>query len=98
MGLGMGFAMANQLMHNMPQAQAGPGGQPPPPAAGPMFHIAENGQTLGPFNAAQLQQGIAEGRITTATMIWTAGMANWQPAGQVPQLAALFGPPPPPAP
>jgi membrane protease subunit (stomatin/prohibitin family) len=98
MGLGMGFAMANQLMQNMPQAQAGTAGPPPPPAAGPMFHVAENGQTLGPFNLGQLQQGAAEGRITAATMVWTAGMAGWQPAGQVSVLAALFGPPPPPAP
>ena len=82
MGLGMGFAMANQLMHQMPQAQAGSAGPPPPPpAAGPVFHVAENGQSLGPFNLAQLQQGVAEGRVTAATMVWTAGMAGWQPAG-----------------
>ena len=98
MGLGMGFAMANQLMHQMPQAQAGSAGPPPPPAAGPMFHVAENGQSLGPFNLAQLQQGVAEGRVTPATMVWTAGMAGWQSAGEVSVLAALFGPPPPPAP
>jgi membrane protease subunit (stomatin/prohibitin family) len=99
MGLGMGFAMANQLMQNMPQAQAGgPAGPPPPPAAGPVFHVAENGQSLGPFNVNQIQQAIAQGRITPDTMVWTAGMAAWQPAGQVPPLAGLFGPPPPPAP
>ena len=99
MGLGMGFAMANQLMQNMPQTQAGgPAGPPPPPGAGPVFHVAENGQSLGPFNAAQIQQGIAQGRITPDTMVWTAGMAAWQPASQVPGLASLFGPPPPPAP
>lgn len=99
MGLGMGFAMANQMMQNMPQAQAGgPVGPPPAPSAGPMFHVAENGQSLGPFSVAQLQQNIAQGRITPETMVWTAGMAAWQPAGQVPPLAGLFGPPPPPAP
>jgi membrane protease subunit (stomatin/prohibitin family) len=99
MGLGMGFAMANQMMQNMPQAQAGgPAGPPPAPAAGPVFHVAENGQSLGPFNVVQLQQNIVQGRITPDTMVWTAGMTSWQPAGQVPPLAGLFGPPPLPAP
>jgi len=99
MGLGMGFAMANQMMQNMPQAQAGgPAGPPPVPAAGPVFHVAENGQSLGPFNVVQLQQNIVQGRITPDTMVWTAGMTSWQPAGQVPPLAGLFGPPPPPVP
>jgi hypothetical protein len=43
---------------------------------------------------------IAQGRITAQTVVWCQGMAGWTPAGQVPQLVALFGsmpPPPPPA-
>jgi membrane protease subunit (stomatin/prohibitin family) len=97
MGLGMGFAMANQMMGGMNQAGAG-AAAPPPPA--PMWHIAVNGQTQGPFTPQQMEQGVSAGQLTPETLVWSAGIGNWTPAGQVPQLAPLFGqaPPPPPPP
>jgi len=100
MGLGMGFAMANQMMGGMGQA-AGQAAPPPVPAAA--WHIAVNGQTQGPFTASQMADGIKSGQVTASTMVWSAGMSGWTPAGQVPQLASLFSvspppPPPPPAP
>lgn len=94
MGLGMGFAMANQLMQ---QQAPGFGGPPPPPAA-PVFHLAIDGRTEGPFGLAQLARDIAGGKLTPQTLVWTAGMASWTPAAQVPQLAAYFAPGPPPPP
>lgn len=99
MGLGMGFAMANRM------AQSGMGGAtvapPPPPQAA--WHIAANGQTQGPFSPQQLAGGISSGQVTPSTLVWSAGMQGWTPAGQVPQLASYFSagstpPPPPPAP
>ncbi len=59
-------------------------------------HIAENGQSVGPFNAAQLSEAVAAGRLRPESLVWSAGMAGWLPASQVPALAALFqsGPPP----
>ncbi len=99
MGLGMGFAMANQMMQTAGQAGA-PGMAPPPPPMQTVWHIAVNGQTTGPFTAQQLQQSIATGQVKNDTMVWTNGMAGWQPAGQVPQLSGMFAaspPPPPPA-
>lgn len=99
MGLGMGFAMANQMMGGM--NQAGAGAVPPPPPA-PVWHIAVDGQTQGPFSPQQIQQGASAGQITPETMVWSNGLGSWTPAGQVPQLSPLFGqappPPPPPAP
>jgi len=101
MGLGMGFAMASQMMKGAGQADVAPTGMTPPPPPGAHWHVAVNGQTQGPFTAAQLAEGLAAGRITNATLVWTSGMAGWTPAGQVPQLAAhLAGaasPPPPPS-
>jgi hypothetical protein len=58
-----------------------------------MWHVAMNGQSQGPYGAEQVASGIAAGQITPATLVWTAGMANWAAAGQVPQLAGAFGPP-----
>ncbi|HUW00716.1 MAG TPA: SPFH domain-containing protein [Acidimicrobiales bacterium] len=100
MGLGLGLAMANQMSNQMgamggQQPQAAPAGPPPLPAQ-QMFHIdAGNGQQAGPYGVAQIQQGAANGQVTAETLVWTAGMAAWTPAGQVPALAAIFAAPPP---
>lgn len=97
MGLGMGFAMANQMMQGA--GRAGAAAVPPPPPGG-VWHITAEGQTQGPFTLAQLAQAIPAGQVTSMTLVWTAGMAAWTPAAQVPQLSGYFGaaPPPPPAP
>lgn len=100
MGMGMGFAMANRMV----QAGAPTGGMsapaPPPPPQQASWHLAVAGQTQGPFVAEQLASGIASGQVKASTLVWSAGMAGWTPAGQVPQLAGLFAssPPPPPPP
>ena len=97
MGLGLGMAMASQMMRGFGQAAAS-GAAPPPPPAATMWHVTSNGQTLGPFSAEQLAQAVGQQQVTPATLVWSAGMAGWLAAGQVPQLAPLFGPPPPPPP
>ncbi len=94
-GLGMGMAMANQMVPGMQPGGAIAAAPPPPPAA---WHIAENGQTVGPFDLAGLTQAATAGRLTATTMVWSAGMAGWTAASQVPALANLFAPPPPVAP
>ncbi|HRX85840.1 MAG TPA: SPFH domain-containing protein, partial [Phycisphaerae bacterium] len=71
MGLGMGFAMANRMM----QPQGGAPGMappPPPPPAGTTFHVTINGQTSGPFNMAQMTDGIAHGQVKADTLVWSA--------------------------
>ncbi len=101
MGLGMGFAMANQMGAAMGQGMLGGQGQPqaaPPPPPPAAFHIAVNGQTTGPFDLGALSAQAQAGTFTRETMVWRAGMAGWTAAGQVPELAAAFGPPPPPPP
>ena len=95
-GLGVGFALANQLARGpAPGAAAGPAPPPPPQH---LWYVAEGGRSLGPFAAPQLAQLAAAGRLTAATMVWRAGMAGWQSAGEVAELAALTAPPPPPPP
>jgi len=97
MGLGMGFAMANQMVNSPAMAPAAAAAAPPPLPAG-AWHIAVNGQTQGPFTLQQVAQGIAAGQVAAATQVWSAGMPQWAPAGQVGQLAGLFAPAPPPPP
>ncbi|MEY2725087.1 MAG: hypothetical protein RLZZ458_954 [Planctomycetota bacterium] len=94
-GLGLGMALAGRMLQPGFGAQGGafPPAPPAPPAA---WHVATNGQSHGPFSAEQIQSGIAAGQISRTTLVWTAGMAAWAAADQVPQLAAAFGPPAPP--
>jgi hypothetical protein len=45
----------------------------------------------GPVAEDEFVRLIRQGAITRETMMWTAGMTEWRPAGQVPNVAALFG-------
>ncbi len=92
-GMGMGFAMANQMGQTMSGQQ---GAQTPPPPPG--FFVALAGQQTGPFTMDILKQKTAAGEITKDTLVWKTGMAQWIPAGQVPELTVLFNDMPPPVP
>ena len=46
----------------------------------------------GPVERDQLKSA----GVTARTMVWREGMSAWTPAGQVPELADLFGNEPPP--
>jgi membrane protease subunit (stomatin/prohibitin family) len=106
-GLGMGMAMTNS-MGGMFGGQAGPGGPAPgaAPAAGPpppvpvavAWHLAENGQSVGPLTGPQLAQAVAAGRVSRTTLVWSAGMSAWAAAADVDALAGLFATQPPPVP
>ena len=50
------------------------------------YYVDGNNQQQGPIDAAQLP---AFG-VTTKTLVWCEGMANWQVAGEIPELASLF--------
>lgn len=94
MQMGMGMAMAGQMANQMGNALGGQAAPPPMPSQA-VYHVDQNGQPAGPYNVTQIQQGVAAGQVTAQTLVWTAGMAAWTPAGQVPALAALFTAPPP---
>ncbi|MFY0619655.1 SPFH domain-containing protein [Shimia sp.] len=114
LGMGMGMAMAQQMATQSAQAQPGPWGArpaatqaptaqptsaaPPPPPVEHVWHIAENGQTKGPFSKAALGRMATAGDITRTTHVWTAGQDGWKHADDVAELAQLFTvlPPPPP--
>ncbi len=98
LGLGLGLAMAGRMM-NMP---GGFGGAPvgaapvPPPLPSSTWHIAVNGQTQGPFDVEQVQQGIAVGQVTAKTLMWAPHLAGWTAAGEIPELRPAFQQPTPP--
>ena len=98
MGMMMGVQLGQQAGHMMgslpPTGQAAP---PPMPSAPVQFHIALNGQQLGPFPVQVLQQMIPARTFDAATLVWRQGMAGWQAASTVPELAVLFVPTAPPS-
>ena len=96
-GMMMGGAMGQQMagmMQNMGQQMQG-AMNTPPPMPNVQYHISVNGSQAGPFNMQQLQQLAQNGQLTPQTYVWKQGMANWEFAGNVPELASLFAPPPP---
>ena len=101
-GMMMGGAMGSQMagmMNNMGQNMQNQQNTPPPPPT-IAYSVSVNGQTAGPFNWQQLQQMVQNGQLQKNTHVWKQGMAGWEVAGNVQELANLFGavPPPPPPP
>ena len=101
-GMMMGGAMGNQMagmMNSMGQNMQNQQNTPPPPPT-IAYSVSVNGQTAGPFHLQQLQQMVQNGQLTPNTHVWKQGMAAWELAGNVQELATLFGavPPPPPPP
>ncbi|WP_297771090.1 SPFH domain-containing protein [uncultured Roseovarius sp.] len=106
LGMGMGMAMAQQMADQNrnpgpwgarpPQEQ--PPAAPPPPPVEHVWHIAEDGQTHGPYSKARLGRMVTEGSLTRDSHVWTAGQDGWKRAEDVTELAQLFTvmPPPPP--
>ena len=70
----------------------------PPPAPTSQYYVAVNGQQSGPYSVAQLQQYAAAGQFTPQSMVWKQGMAAWDMASNVAELAAIFAPATPPVP
>ncbi|MGR3679504.1 MAG: SPFH domain-containing protein [Paracoccaceae bacterium] len=108
MGMGVGMAMAQQMANQGPWGAAPQATAPTPAAASPpppppppvehVWHIAESGQTTGPFSKARMGRMAADGDLTRETHVWTPGQDGWKKAEDVPELAQLFTilPPPPP--
>ena len=101
-GMMMGGAMGQQMagmMQNIGQQMQG-AMNTPPPMPNVQYHVSINGAQAGPFNMQQLQQMVQSGQLTPQTYVWKPGMANWDMAGNVQELAALFTPTgtPPPTP
>lgn len=95
--MGMGFAVANKMAEvlNKPSAAT------PPPIPDTSWHVVVGQEAKGPFTLQQLQQMVQTGQLEAGTMVWQAGMANWQAAGEIAAFQSMFQtrtpPPIPPA-
>lgn len=78
-------------MNNMGQM----GGAPQMPGMGTavpqvQYYIGINGQQYGPCDWNKLQQLVQQGQLTQQSYVWKNGMAQWEFAGNVAELAPLF--------
>ena len=99
-GMGMGFAMAQQMgqMFNQNQQNNNNNQQPPPVPGGSSYFVAVNGQQQGPYTLAVLQGMSTQGSFTRESLVWKQGMTGWLKAGEVSELNSLFSSVPPPLP
>ncbi|MCP9534598.1 SPFH domain-containing protein [Segatella copri] len=75
--------------------QKGMGDAPQMPGMGAavpqvQYYIGINGQQYGPCDWNKLQQLVQQGQLTQQSYVWKNGMAQWEFAGNVAELAPLF--------
>ena len=58
-------------------------------SAGQQWWMAIGGHQVGPVTEEEIVANIRNGSVDAATLVFTAGMTNWTPLREVPQLAAL---------
>jgi membrane protease subunit (stomatin/prohibitin family) len=105
-GVGLGMAQqlasaAGQAMDanavknvNAPASSGAP--QTPPPIAPPPLPnalavwLGVRGTPTGPLDLAGLKQHFRDGTLTNDTLAWRAGMSEWKPASQLPELANVL--------
>lgn len=83
--------MMGGMMGGLGGQAAQPGAPVPPPVPQAGYHVAVNGAATGPFSLALLAQMAAAGTLTRDSLVWKQGMAEWRRAGDVDELASVFG-------
>lgn len=97
-GIGMGAALGQRAMAAAapappaPAASAAPaatavGTFEPPPLPTAAWYFAAGNERKGPVDEATLR---SLGSLTPETLVWKHGMADWTPAGRVPDLATML--------
>jgi hypothetical protein len=59
------------------------------------WYYTQKGQQAGPVDEAQLRGLLAGGQVGPQDLVWKDGLANWQPASSVPELATAASAPQP---
>ena len=91
-GMALGGAVGQNIASTMNGAMSGINnpGTVPPPIPTIAYHVAVNGQAAGPYDISTLAQMATTGQLTTDSLVWKNGMAQWAKAGSVDELKNLF--------
>jgi predicted Zn finger-like uncharacterized protein len=71
-----------------PAAQAAAPQEPAAAADGFEWHIAVEGEQMGPYESTQIREMMAAGQIGDETYIWRDGFDDWLPLRDVPDFGA----------
>lgn len=90
-GLGMGMAqqmvnVMNQTMQTMQIPETAKPAQPKPTE----WYIALNEKASGPFTENEMKGLLLDKKITKETLVWCAGMPEWQKAEITPNILKLI--------
>ena len=91
-GLGAGVGIGGQFVQMAQGINTNPTS---PPAL--TFFVYVNGQQVGNQTPQNIAAMLQQGTINADTLVWKAGMSNWQPLSQVSELASMLNsqtPPP----
>ncbi|MEU4589912.1 SPFH domain-containing protein [Micromonospora aurantiaca] len=89
---------ATQPAATQPAATQPAAAEPPPLPGQAQWYVGVGGQRQGPYDLGALAEQANAGALGADTLVWRTGMAQWQPAGQVPELASVLASVPPPLP
>jgi hypothetical protein len=64
--------------------------RPVSPVAIAQWHVAINEVPVGPMRLDEVSRKIATGAVGPDSLVWREGLDDWQPAAQVPEIAALL--------
>ncbi|WP_065219984.1 MULTISPECIES: SPFH domain-containing protein [Butyricimonas] len=99
-GLGAGFAMAQQMTQSMMNSSSKQNEQatPPPLPGETLYYVAIDGQQAGPFNLSQLEELVEKQVLNRDTLVWKKGLSAWVLASEQADLQSLWTMTPPPLP
>lgn len=101
-GVGMGFGLGGQVagaLGGFGNGQPSPSSSAAaPPPLQPLYHVARDGQSSGPFDLATMRDLVLSGTLGRESLVWKQGMASWDSASSLAELAPLFESTPPPLP
>ncbi|MFP4058511.1 MAG: GYF domain-containing protein [Candidatus Brocadiia bacterium] len=67
-------------------------GPPPVPAAARPWYLHVHGRNVGPYSADTVREQLDAGKVDATTLAWREGQAEWQPIGEIEELAPPAAP------
>jgi len=62
----------------------------PPPIPTFSYHVAVDGNSVGPLNFNELMELVNQGKLTLDSLVWKRGMKDWTKAKEIEELAVFF--------
>jgi hypothetical protein len=63
---------------------------PEPPQEHDDWFLVRDGRPVGPFSYKEMRRHADQGILAPTTFVWRPGMDAWKPAGDLPEVAAVF--------